>query len=89
MKRYIKSEELLRLNSILKPGDTPRKLPKDYHYEVEKWGNDGLIGIYGRLNYADTIATLRGFHYEELVPGDGMWINSKVNYAYSVEISAD
>ena len=88
MKRYIKSEELVRLNSILKDGATPRHLPKEYHYEVSRWDNVGSRN-YGRLSYSDTVATLRGFHYEELVPGDGMWVRPKTSYAYSVEISID
>lgn len=88
MKRYIKSDDsIIQLNSILHDGDTPRKLPKDLYYEVDKWDTNGLVGKYGRLSYKDTVGTLRGFHYEELVPGDGMWIKTGCKYAYSVEIS--
>lgn len=88
MKRYIKSNDsITRLNDILHDGDTPKKLPKNFYYEVEKWDNSGLVGNYGRLSYSDTIGLLRGFHYDELFPGDGMWNRAGCNYSYSVEIS--
>ena len=87
MKRYVKSEDsITRLNSILKDGDTPRKLPKDLYYEIERWDSNGC-SKYGRLNYTDTVGLIKGFHYEELVPGDGMWVNPSCSYYYSVEIS--
>jgi hypothetical protein len=92
MKRYIKSTILgvspdseLYLGKWLKNGDTPRKLPKDGRYLIQKWGTDGLVGDYGELGYADTVATLRGFHYEELFPGEGMWAKPGIRYMYSVE----
>ena len=88
MKRYIKAgTSRFLLGSLLKDGDTPRKLPKGYYYQIEKWGRDGRIANYGRLNYADTLAMLRGFKYKELVPGDGMWV--KGTCTYNVEISDD
>lgn len=82
MKRYIRtSEEFTKPRHM----DTPRSLDKNGYYQVEKWGSDGKVADYDVNNYKDTVGLIKGYHYEELVPGDGMWVKPGSKYSFSVE----
>ena len=68
-----------------KDGDTPKVLDKNATYKVEKISiGRGKDENYGNLQGSDVIPLLKGFHYEEMVPGDGMWYKDGVKYGFSV-----
>ena len=69
---------------MFRDGDTPKVLVDNKYYRVDKVTADSIISA-GTMCGLDVKAVIKGFHFEEMVPGDGMWYKNSVKYAYSVE----
>ena len=72
--------------SEFKDGDTPKVIDVNAYYRVEKYTSNGKPDSdYGSMIGSDVKDILKGFHYEELFDGEGMWYKSRAAYGYYVE----
>ena len=69
-----------------KEGDTPKTLDKKGRYKVQKIAlDDSKDSDYGEMSGEDAAGVLKGFRYEEPIPGDGMWYKNGASYAFDVK----
>ena len=68
---------------MFRDGDTPKALVDSKQYKVERVSNTDSKD-YGWMSGAEAKELLKGFHYEEMVLGDGMWWSNSVKYGYTV-----
>jgi hypothetical protein len=72
-------------NKKFKDGDTPKVIDIKAIYTMKKIAlDDSKDADYGQLSGTDVKDMLKGFHYEELFPGEGMWYKTGVNYGYDI-----
>lgn len=69
-------------------GDTPKSLSDTSYYTVKKIAlDDSKDADYGSMIGSDAKLVLKGFHYEELFPGEGMWYSDKIKtYGFDVKL---
>lgn len=69
-----------------KNGDTPKVLNDSATYRVKKISvGKSSDSDYGNLRGEDAKGVLKGFHYEELFAGQGMWYKDGVGYGFDVK----
>jgi len=68
-------------------GDTSKVLDDNTFYTVKRISLHGDDKNYGNMSGKDAKELIKGFHYEELVPGDGMWVKDGSKYSFDVTIS--
>lgn len=68
-----------------KDGDTPKVLDDGASYRVKQISSaEGKDKDYGYMSGKEAKEIIKGFHYEELFPGEGMWYKNGVKYAYDI-----
>ena len=72
--------------SPFKDGDTPKTLDRDGYYKITKISEYENIPDedYGTMIGSDAQLVLKGFHYEEILEGDGMWYKRGASYGFDV-----
>lgn len=68
-------------------GDTASVLQDKVLYRITRENRNGSSRDYGTMTGADAKIMLKDYQYEELVPGDGMWLRKggRASFAYYVE----
>ena len=81
-----KQADVLNDSNMFKDGDTPKSIDSKATYHIKKISlDDSKDSDYGKNSGEDTKAILKGFHYEEIIPGEGMWYKNGATYAFDVK----